>query len=134
MKRKDNPVFRWHSRKWLLVLLCGTLLAGRVDGAHLHLCLDGQEQPSSLRLGPDTPSRPGTQAPHDDRDLALAADLLVKPGKGDLKQPLALPTADIALLFAAVRFDSVVAAVAAAPSASSVRLPPLRGPPDSITT
>lgn len=123
-----------HARHWLLTLLCVTLLAGRVDGAHLHLCFDGQERSSSVRMGPDTPSRAGTQAPHNDRDLALAADLLAKPGKSDLKQPLALPTAEMALVVAEIRFDSVTVSVAATPAASSVRLPPLRGPPVSFTT
>lgn len=123
-----------HRRHWLLTLLCVTLLAGRADGAHLHLCLDGQEQPSTVRVGPDVPSRARTQAPHNDRDLALTADLLAKPGKGDFKQPLALPTAEVSLLLATVRFEHVATALATAPSASSVRLPPLRGPPASIAT
>ena len=96
---------RWRSRHWLLTLLCVTLLAGRMDGAHLHLCLDGQEQSSSVRMGPDTPNRADTQAPHNDVDLALAGELLRKPGKGDLKQPLALPTAEVAILLTATRFE-----------------------------
>lgn len=134
MNRKEYAAPRRHFSRWLLTLLCVTLLAGRVDGAHLHLCLDGQEQSSSVRVGLDTPSRAGTQAPHNDRDIAMAADLLAKPGKGDFKQPPALPTAEVALLLVTGRYEPVAPAVAAALSASSVRLPPPRGPPASITT
>lgn len=124
---------RWHPRYWLLTLICVTLLAARVDGAHLHLCLDGQEQSSSVRLGPDGRGGTGAQAPHNDVDLALA-DLLAKPGKGDLKQPLSLPPAQVALLLAQARFDFGAVPAVTAPFASSVLLPPLRGPPASITT
>ena len=37
-----------HANSRLLAVLCALLLLVRVDGAHLHLCLDGAEPPLSL--------------------------------------------------------------------------------------
>ena len=37
-----------HSNSRLLAVLCALLLLVRVDGGHLHLCLDGAESPVSL--------------------------------------------------------------------------------------
>lgn len=127
------PVSRWQPRHWLLTLLCVTLLAARVDGAYLHLCLDGQERASSVHVGPDVTAQAGTQAPHHDVDLSLAGDLLAKLGKGDLKQPVALPATPIAALLAATRLQAPTFCRTAKPSTSSVLLPPLRGPPAFAT-
>ena len=120
-------------RQWLLTLLCATLLVARMDGAHLHLCLDGQESPSSVHVWPDAPAHADTQAPHNDVDLALAADSLAKPGKGDVDQPVALPPRSLAMVVAATQFGPLIVPSVVFPPASSVLLPPLRGPPASLT-
>ena len=132
---KQNRVPTMYSRRqtghWLLTFLCVTLLAARLDGAHLHLCLDGQETPGSVRLGPDATSHTGMQAPHNDVDVALGGELVAKPSKGDIKQPFALPTTSVTLRLAASRFYVATVPVASAPATSSLLLPPLRGPPAS---
>lgn len=74
---------------WLLALLCVALLLGRVNGAHLHLCLDGSEPPASLHLsetGHDADHHNDTA--HDDVDVTLPGDAASKPAKLSLDLPL----------------------------------------------
>lgn len=120
-------------RQWLLMFVCVTLVATRADGAHLHLCLDGQAPSTSVRVAADLSSEPGAQAPHNDRDLALTGDLIAKQGKGDLKQPVAIPTGRVAFLIAAARFERPLIRALGIASVSFVSLPPVRGPPIRIT-
>lgn len=121
------------TRQWLLMFVCVTLVATRADGAHLHLCFDGQDPATSVRIGADLSSEPGAQAPHNDRDLALTGDLIAKQGKGDLKQPVALPTGLVAFLVATARFERSLIRALGMASVSFVSLPPARGPPIRIT-
>jgi hypothetical protein len=125
--------FLLNARQWLLTLLCVTLVVARVDGAHLHLCLDGQEQSTSVRVAPDVPAPDGAKAPHNDVDLALGADALTKTSKGELKQAAAPPPAFPTFTPPAVSSAAPAAAIAASSSTPSLVLPPLRGPPSSVT-
>lgn len=75
----------------LLALLCVAVLAGRVGGAHLHLCLDGNEPPSDLHLfelGQHHDEGEPGQA-HHDVDVVLVGDLIAK-SKVQWQLPLAL--------------------------------------------
>src|SRR3546814_11534851 len=63
---------------WLLSLRCVTLLLGRVGEAHLHLCFDGKESPSSFHvfdIGLHH-SGSGIDAPHADLDVAVSGERL----------------------------------------------------------
>ena len=82
----------------LLSLLCIALLVVRIDGAHLHLCPDGNEPPASLHLldnGLHLPES-GADAQHQDADLALADEPFPKLTKLDSDLPVFLV---VALLF-----------------------------------
>lgn len=124
---------RWSIRHWLVTLVCATLLVASVDGAHLHLCLDGQDSARTVRMGPDVSSQAGIGAPHNDVDLALASDLFAKPGKGELKPSAALPATPISILVNTTQFDAPTGRVAVFRTSSPLLLPPPRGPP-AITT
>lgn len=116
---------------WLLALLCVTLLIGRIGGAHLHLCFDGKEPPSTLHLFDHGVHHGSSElnAPHDDADVALAGDMLLK-SPFDRIWPLALLFVAVLLLRLPTRRGSFI------PLTSAIRLPPspfvrppLRGPP-----
>ena len=116
---------------WLLTLLCVPLLLGRVGGAHLHLCLDGKEPPSSFHLF-DNGLHHGLSdmaVPHQDMDVAASGDLLSK-GKFEFDLPLALLAAFF-LLGLPARTRQFVASPAprAVLAAPLCLLPPSRGPP-----
>ena len=117
------------ARPWLIALISVSLLVVRIDGAHLHLCLDGQDSASSVRIGLDVPEKSSTQAPHNDVDYALVGDLLVKPGKGIPDQPPALPAAPsiIAIASSPCAAPAKTAEIVAATFVNL--LPPVRGPP-----
>ncbi|MGQ0586518.1 MAG: hypothetical protein ACT4PK_04880 [Gammaproteobacteria bacterium] len=112
------------------VLLGMTLAVTRADGAHLHFCLDGQEEPVELH-SPDNGDHHAedTGSTHQDRDLELVDDSL---GKVTPKGFLAA-----ALLTGAISMDLFKAARDAPPTfrplapavARRFLLPPLRGPP-----
>lgn len=123
----------WNSRlqAWMLTLLCVTLLVGRVGGAHLHLCFDGRESPSSFHLFDiglhQTES--GLDTPHEDVDVAVSDELLSK-NKFEWSTPLVLLAAIVVFGFlrAPRRFVSLFI-THAIPAAPPFLLPPLRGPP-----
>ncbi len=81
-------MFRFSSRtRVVLALLCAALLASRIAGAHLHLCLDGGEPPVSLHVADDGEhhAEDSGEAPHADRDVVLGGDYLSKKaGQVDL--------------------------------------------------
>ncbi len=64
----------------LLVLACALLILARVSGTHLHLCFDGVEPQSSLHLveDGDADRHFGANSPHEDLDVSLVANVLVK--------------------------------------------------------
>jgi hypothetical protein len=128
----------------VLALLCAILVALRIAGAHLHLCYDGSEPPVSLHVSDaggehsehahdgapgETASAHGFE--HDDRDVFVAGDALVKKGSG---------LADLALLAIVCLFLGFVALRSGSgripgldlplirPARAFLR-PPLRGPP-----
>lgn len=117
----------------LLALLCVSLVTTRVDAAHLHLCLDGQEAPAAVRTAPDPARDTGAQAPHNDRDVALASDLIGKQSKDNSKQPVALPAGRMPTVAVAVSVAAPVARTPRAPALSLVTPPPIRGPPGPLT-
>ncbi len=108
------------------------LLVVRVGGAHLHLCFDGGEPPASLHLMDHGlhHGAPGMDAGHQDADMAVAGEVLVKLAELDLDLPV--------LLLAALLVWSVLQAPRqpvpgyrnpfAFYAARTLR-PPLRGPP-----
>lgn len=124
-------MFRPGKPALLIALLCGVLLITRLGGAHLHLCLDGSEPPISLHVADSGEHHPGeTAAPHDDQDLGLGADLLVKKPVGGFDLT-ALAFALAFLLFIAFRAPGIPPAPYTLPfrSARTRLRPPLRGPP-----
>ena len=131
MRTAPGPLAR--TRRVFLALLCASLLSARVDAAHLHLCLDGKEAPATVRASPDPIGEDGAQAPHNDRDVALASDLIGKQGKDTSKQPLALPTWRVPMV---ALLGSVAAPATPTPRALALPLvipPPIRGPPGRLT-
>ena len=120
------------SRSWLLMLLCVVLLVVRVGGAHLHLCLDGNEPPVSFHPADDWDHQPEIEidTPHDDVDVAVSAASIAKSGKQTLDVPL-LPLVPLLmwLLLPPLRhvFFSAVLRFHLRPSLHL--RPPFRGPP-----
>ena len=64
----------------LLFLACALLILARVSGTHLHLCFDGNEPRSSLHLVDDGEAdlHFGANSPHEDLDVSLVGNVLVK--------------------------------------------------------
>lgn len=120
-------------RSLLMVLLCIAILVVRVGGAHLHLCLDGQEAPASVHLADDGlhhDAADATDAGHHDVDLDLGnEDLLAKLTKIDLPG-IALLVVVFLLLsaFHRTRADFPDPLLCGAGRRVHLR-PPLRGPP-----
>jgi len=112
------------------LFLCLALLCPRLGGAHLHLCLDGQDAPVSVHA-----SEPGHgdahhgDPAHSDQDVSLVSDALTPLSKlfADLPTLLAV----LALILAARAQRSPLRAAALAVPVPQVRFhhPPLRGPP-----
>lgn len=121
------------TRRLLLALLCVSLVGTRVDAAHLHLCLDGKEAPATVRTAPDPARDTGAQAPHNDRDIVLASDLIGKQSKDNSKQPVALPAGRMPTVAVAACVAAPVARTPGAPALSLVVPPPIRGPPSPLT-
>jgi len=120
----------------LLALICVALLWARIGGAHLHLCFDGREAPTTLHLSDaahhaeDHGGHHGADEIHSDVDMPLGEQPLTKPGK--LVQDLALFLL-AATFLAFLSFPRERPAPRDAPprltSAVLRLLPPLRGPP-----
>ena len=123
----------------MLALVCVTLLWARVDGAHLHLCFDGNGPATSLHLtdidhhGADHGGHHDSGEGHQDLDIPLGDAPLAKAGEmlGDL--PLFLLTVlCIALpVLASARFSRREPARTWTLARGHLR-PPLRGPPTAI--
>lgn len=91
--------------KALLLLLCIFMVTMRVGGAHLHLCFDGSEPPTTLHMANDIGFHHPNDRSHSDVDVSVADDTLVK--KADLS--FDSPTL-IAALFLVASFLPFVAA------------------------
>lgn len=117
-------------KAWLLTLICAALLFARLGGAHVHLCLDGNEPPASLHVtdsGHHADHHDGRA--HDDRDVWLVGDALTKPGKWGLDLPLLLAALWlVTVLFARLRITAADPPQRAASPPRFCR-PLLRGPP-----
>ncbi len=116
-------------RPWLLTLFCVALLVVHVGGAHLHLCFDGSEPPSSLHLMDSGlhHAGPGADAGHQDVNLALAGEALTKLKLGSID--LDLPVLLIAALLVWSLLQAPRHRVPVFSSAARILWPPLRGPP-----
>ncbi len=77
---------------WFIALLCVLLIGARISGAHWHLCLDRTEPPLALHVGDidqhDDDS--SSNAPHQDVDLKLVDDGLIKNLLSGLDAPMLL--------------------------------------------
>jgi hypothetical protein len=118
----------------LVTLLCVAVVALRVGGLHLHLCMDGTEPPVSFHVadsGVHHLDEADAGEAHADRDMAIASDVVLKKPFGDVD--LALLAAFCALLLfmlARRREVSPFPALPARVCSARPRLrPPLRGPP-----
>lgn len=80
---RQSPLF--------LSLLCLLLIAARISGAHWHLCFDRAEPPLSMHVGDiDQHDTPTSNVPHQDIDLKLVDDGLIKNLLAGLDAPMLL--------------------------------------------
>lgn len=124
---------RFRSRQGtLLLMICLAVLAMRVTGVHLHLCLDGQEPAQSLHWSDsgmhDDVEHASTT--HADVDLSLFSEGLVKkmPSGFDLPALLALAFALFSLALIPT-FQRPEPTRVRAHSFIRFFQPPLRAPP-----
>jgi hypothetical protein len=110
------------------------MVALRIGGLHVHLCLDGSEPPTSLHVadsGMHHVDEPVAASEHADRDVALVSDLVAKKPFGNLD--LALLAAFAGLMFFLLARPRELASFpptrARFRSARAHLRPPLRGPP-----
>jgi hypothetical protein len=117
-------------RTLLLTLLCVTLLAVRIGGAHLHFCFDGQEPAASVHmLDVDTHPDAGMDAEHHDYDVMLGDNNLAKSGTLGIELPVFL-IAVIALLLPRVqRRSRMPSSATLLRTAPPFLRPPGRAPP-----
>lgn len=116
--------------RWLMVLLCVAVLVTRVGAMHLHLCFDGQEPTASIQSG--TPGMDDLVPSHQDKDLSLVGDALIKSLDSAAALPALLVAAVLLFMLGLPRnthfsrfFDRSFI-----PAARGFHLrPPLRGPP-----
>jgi hypothetical protein len=112
------------------VLLGMSLAATRADGAHLHFCLDGQEDPVALH-SPDNGVHHAEDggSPHEDRELDLSDDSLRKFSPKGLEVAALLPAAIVLETRSAAGEAPPTLRVVPATVNRRLLLPPLRGPP-----
>ncbi len=114
--------------------MCAALLASRIAGTHLHVCLDGSEPPIELHVADDGEHHAeDSGAPHADRDVMLGGDYLSK--KGDLADPglLALCLALLLFILPRLRAQLPDYLAPARPRPARINgLPPTRGPPRRV--
>jgi hypothetical protein len=119
----------------LLWVLAVALLPIRMANAHLHLCLDGREQPVSLHVQ-DVPAHAGAEHAadegHNDRDVDFSASLLTAKLAGGIDDaPSAL--LHVYVLAALLPIERPIVPVTdfrGTDFTSVVTLrPPVRGPP-----
>jgi hypothetical protein len=116
----------------LIYALCSFLLLGQMTGAHLHVCLDGQEPPVQLHLAGASEQHDESELsrPHSDREVALNRGSSTTGKNLQLDLPLAACAVHALQLAPATRqiavpcFDQV-----ASYTAARELLPPSRGPP-----
>lgn len=134
---------------WLLALLCLSLLAR--GGIHLHLCLDGGAAPLTVHVSaadtdhhflapPHLPtathardSHGDAQPAHQDVEVALPGELLLKPAKVGLDLTLFAGAVLLILLYLVQRPLLAPYLLPLLPSRYRRLRPPLRGPPLSAS-
>jgi hypothetical protein len=128
-------VFRFANRpRFLIAFVCVAMVVLRVGGLHIHMCLDGSEPPMSFHVedsGVHHLDEVATADAHEDRDLAIASDLVIKKPFGDLDLSL-LAAFGALLLFLLARPRELLAFAPLPVRVRSARTrlrPPLRGPP-----
>jgi len=120
--------------RFLIVTLCVAVVALRIGGLHVHLCMDGSEPPLSLHVADSgihhLDEADGGEA-HADRDMSVATDVVVKKPSGYFD--LSLMAAFCALLLFLLARPRALHAFPSVPatlrSARNRLRPPLRGPP-----
>ncbi|HXG28622.1 MAG TPA: hypothetical protein VNJ47_07230 [Nevskiales bacterium] len=122
---------RFRTKHHWLMLLCIAVIALRVTGMHLHLCLDGQEPAQTLHLTDSGVHDDEGHAAggHADVDLSLPGDGLVKKLSGfDLPVLLAFLVTLVTIVRAPIPLRPGPARIR---STASIRFfqPPLRAPP-----
>lgn len=117
----------------LLIVLLAVLVT-RLGGAHLHLCFDGQEAPTTLHAGEAVDHDQGhhLDEQHSDKDVDVLGAALLKKSSGAADMPVLLAVCLVLLLLllpgARGRWPS--AAFQQFFPYQPLRLrPPLRGPP-----
>jgi hypothetical protein len=132
MHTQSVPSFARHSR-FFIVALCLAVFALRVGGLHVHMCLDGSEPPVSFHVE-DSGVHHLDEAeggPHEDRDMALVSDVVLKKPFGDFDLTL-LTVLSAVLLFLLARpretFDFPTLPARFRSARSRLRPPP-RAPP-----
>lgn len=120
-------------RAWVALLVIAVAAMPASGGAHLHLCFDGGEAPTTVHASPDGAHHTDTGADrtHRDADVSLAGAALAKKFDSAFDLP-ALLTAAFVILRLNVPAPVLVPREHTAPSVlfSVFRiLPPLRGPP-----
>ena len=118
-------------RLWVAII-CIAVLAVPVN-AHLHLCFDGAEAPSSLHLADDGIHHADDAAGpvHHDVDISLDDNVLAKKLDGPAKLPMVAAFAWVLTLVpprvaGTVPYERVSRVI---PDPDYRSLPPLRGPP-----
>lgn len=124
---RHSPIAR------LLWLLAIALLLVRVGEAHLHLCLDGQqEQPVAMHVD-DAPTHSGSETSsggHNDVDVDLSVSPWVKKIGVDELPIIVFASVLLALLLPILQSTSRPAQLLIPNLAAAFALrPPLRGPP-----
>lgn len=112
--------------------LCSLLLLTQVTGAHLHLCLDGQEPPVQLHLPGASEHHDATEfsRPHSDREIALSSASSASGKLFKVNLPPAISGAcSLDLAPAAVSIAAPLARQLPPCAAAHDLLPPARGPP-----
>jgi hypothetical protein len=117
----------------MVVLLSSLVLTLQVAGAHLHLCLDGQDprlQVHAFDAATDLPTV-NAGAPHVDKIVALTADRLVRDSCSQCDLPPVPPTTLAWNVVEVPAFSpSAQWQISASPTATRNNLlPPPRGPP-----
>lgn len=127
-------------RPLLIWLICISLLGARLSGAHLHICLDGQEAPVSIETemhytsgGPDGPLMSAHESTNDIEIDLLRGLLSSDHAKGKLNLPLlAFAIASFLLVLLMRRVCLVLPPIQrrdCLPKRPPRFSPPLRGPP-----
>jgi len=120
--------------RFLIAALCVAIVALRVGGLHVHLCMDGSEPPLSFHVadsGIHHLEEADSGGAHTDRDMTLASDVVMKKPSGTFDVSL-VATLCALLLFllspARERFDFPETTPGVRSARTRLR-PPLRGPP-----